>query len=208
LKIESYVERVLADLPMEHDLKEELREEFTQHLHEHVSELMIKGYSEKEAVFAAIRAFGDERQLNWEFKKTVLPFKIIRYLVNVIFVTAFFCLLSYFTMEYYFPKADNTPPLYSIIGCFVIVFCITGSVEFLYETVVESFKSNILTNPWLFFLIPSLFIGLLTFTPYFENPDDYKYGLWLDLLVIPIGAVLYVTFRQLFNLMFLNKRVK
>lgn len=197
-----YIEVIIAGLPLEE--KEEIREEITQHLNDHMKELMIKGYSQQESIQIAIKAFGNGKKMNWEMKKAVYPFyKITRFLWNTVFVTFVFCLLSYFIMEHYNPGADNIAPLSSVLGGFFIIIFIAGMAELVYEALqFSSVKMKYITNPWIFFLTPSLIIGSLTFIAYFQQPENYQNGLWIDLLVVPIGAFFYVIARQVFNQLF------
>ncbi|MGD6962232.1 permease prefix domain 1-containing protein [Fictibacillus phosphorivorans] len=200
--LDQYIDVIVAGLPLEE--KEEIREEITQHINEHMNELMIKGYSEQESLQIAIKAFGNEKKMNWEMRKAVYPFyKISRFLWNTLFVTFIFCLLSYFIMEHYYPGADNIAPLSSVLGVFFIIFFIAGMAELVYEAIrLSSVKMKYIMNPWVFFFIPSIFIGGIMFLTYFQQPENYQNGLWVDLLVVPIGAFFYVIARQIFNQLF------
>ncbi len=200
--LDQYIAVIVAGLPLEE--KEEIQEEITQHINEHMNELMIKGYSEQESLQMAIKAFGNEKKMNWEMKKAVYPFyKISRFLWNTVFVTLIFCLLSYFIMEHHNPGADNIAPLSSVLGGFFIIFFIAGMAELVYEAIqLSSVKMKYIMNPWVFFFTPSIFIGGIMFLAYFQKPEQYQNGLWVDLLVVPIGAFFYVISRQIFNQLF------
>ncbi len=91
--LDQYIEVIVEGLPLEE--KEDIREEMIQHLNDHMNELMIKGYSEQESLQIAIKAFGNEKKMNWEMKKAVYPFyKISRFIWNTVFVTlVFVCFL-------------------------------------------------------------------------------------------------------------------
>lgn len=203
--LEQFVKEVVSDLPAGE--KEELREEIFAHLKEHVYELMIKGYTEDEAVLEAIESFGNGSKLNGELKRAVFPFyKPIRFVWNVIFVTAVLCFISYSAMVYYRPEFDNTLPVESVLmGMFMVVF-IAGAAEVIYEALTSQYKSTWLLNPWLFFLVPSLIFGGLQTPLLFENPDQYQNGLWLDLYAVPIGAIAYIISRQLFTVLFVRNK--
>ncbi|MBD7964771.1 permease prefix domain 1-containing protein [Fictibacillus norfolkensis] len=201
-KLDQYIDVIVAGLPIEE--KEDIREEITQHINEHMNELIIKGYSEQESLQIAIKAFGNEKKMNWEMKKAVYPFyKISRFLWNTVFVTLVFCILSSFIMEHYNPGADNIAPLSSVLGGFFIIFFIAGMAELVYEAIqLSSVKMRYIMNPWVFFFTPSIFIGGIMFLAYFQNPEKYQNGIWIDLLVVPIGAFCYVIARQIFNQLF------
>lgn len=200
--LNQYIDVIVEGLPLEE--KEDIREEMIQHLNDHMNELMIKGYSEQESLQIAIKAFGNEKKMNWEMKKAVYPFyKISRFLWNTVFVTLVFCVLSYMIMEHYNPGADNIAPLSSVLGGFFIIFFIAGMAELIYEAIqLSSVKMKYITNPWVFFFTPSIFIGGIMFLAYFQNPEQYQNGIWVDLLVVPIGAFCYVIARQIFNQLF------
>jgi len=203
--LDHYVKEIVSDLPMKDDEKEDFKEELYSHLKEHVNELMIKGYSEDEAIHQAIESFGNDRKLNLELKKAMFPlYKVIRYGWNVVFVTAFLCLVSYSAMEYYHPEFDNTLPLESVVMGFFIVAFIAAAAEAIYEAINQQFKSKRLSNPWLFFLVPSLVFGGIQSLSLFENPEQYQDSLWLDLFVIPIGAFAHLISRQLFTRIFVR----
>lgn len=200
--LDQYIEVIVEGLPLEE--KEDIREEMIQHLNDHMNELMIKGYSEQESLQIAIKAFGNEKKMNWEMKKAVYPFyKISRFIWNTVFVTLVFCVLSYMIMEHYNPGADNIAPLSSVLGGFFIIFFIAGMAELIYEAIqLSSVKMKYIMNPWVFFFTPSIFIGGIMFLAYFQNPEQYQNGIWVDLLVVPIGAFCYVIARQIFNQLF------
>ncbi|MFC0234894.1 permease prefix domain 1-containing protein [Fictibacillus phosphorivorans] len=200
--LDQYIKVIVEGLPLEE--KEDIREEMIQHLNDHMNELMIKGYSEQESLQIAIKAFGNEKKMNWEMKKAVYPFyKISRFLWNTVFVTLVFCVLSYMIMEHYNPGADNIAPLSSVLGGFFIIFFIAGMAELIYEAIqLSSVKMKYIMNPWVFFFTPSIFIGGIMFLAYFQNPEQYQNGIWVDLLVVPIGAFCYVIARQIFNQLF------
>ncbi|MFZ7942889.1 permease prefix domain 1-containing protein [Neobacillus sp. 19] len=192
---------------MNEDEKEEVREEIFSHLKEHAKELMIKGYTEEEAVLQAMKSFGNERKLNWEMKKAAFPFyKPVRFIWNVFFVTAALCLISFSAMEFYHPEFDNALPLESVMMGFFLVVFIAGAAEVLYEAINQQFKSKWLANPWLFFFIPSLIFGGVQSMSFLKNPEQYPDGLWLDLFAIPIGAFAYLVSRQLFTRIFVRNR--
>ena len=132
-------------------------------------------------------------------------YKIVRYLWNVVVVTAFLCLLSYSVMEFYQPEFENSLPLYSV-GMEMLVALLAGAAEVIYEAVNDMFKWNWLKNPWLFFFIPSLVIGIFTSFSLLEHPEQYQDGLWLDLYVIPISALVYLISRELFTVIFFKKK--
>lgn len=204
-EIEQYVKEITLGLP--DDEKEELREEIYAHLQDHVKELLIKGYSEENAVRQAIESFGNQGKLNRELKRTIFPFyKPIRFVWCVIFVTGFLCLVSYSAMEYYHPEFDNSLPLYSVLMGMFIVTLITGTGEVLYEALASQFKVKWLLNPWLFFLVPSLLFGGIQTPLLFKHPEQYQDSLWLDLYAVPIGAFAYIISRQLFTLLFVRNK--
>lgn len=206
-EIKRYIESILADLPLKDDEKAELHEEFTAHLSEHIHELMIKGYSENQAVSEAIKAFGSEEKINWEMKKAVFPYyKVVRYFWNVAIVTTMLCLLSYTIMEYYHPEFENSLPVSSVIMGMMLVALLSGAAEIIYEAVCDRFDSKWLRNPWLFFLIPALLIGGIQSFSLLENSDNYPDGLWIDFFSIPIGAFLYLLSRELFSFLFRRRR--
>jgi hypothetical protein len=209
IDVDRYLKGIVSNLPLDEDEKEELREEMHTHLTEHINELMVQGYTEDEAVLHAIKAFGNERQLNWEMKKVIFPFyKIVRYIWNVIAVTAFLCVVSYFAMKYYHPGSENALDSYTVITGLILVAVIAGVAEIMYEAVAVEYKSKWLTNPILFFMGPALFIGVLMSFSHIGNPEQYKQGLWLDLYAIPIGALAHLISRQLFTLVFVRNRKK
>jgi hypothetical protein len=204
-KLEQYVEEITSDLP--DDEKKELREEIFGHLHDHLNELIIKGYSEEEAVRQAIESFGNQFQLNRELKRAVFPFyKPIRFAWSVIFVTGFLCSLSYFTMEYYQPKFDNSLPLFSVLMGMLLVTVTAGVGEVMYEGFASQHKKKWWLNPWVFFLVPALLLGAILTPLLFHPPEQYPYGWWLDVYVFPIGAFVYVVSRQLFTFLFVRNK--
>lgn len=206
-KLEHYLDAVVLGLPMEQYEKDELKEELFSHVNEHVNELLIKGFSEEEAIEFAIHSFGNERNLNRELKKTMFPYyKIVRYVWNVFFVTAFLSLLSFLVMEFYNPQFDNWPPLESVFAGMFLVAIGFGVAEILYEAVIAEYISKWLTNTWSFFLIPSLFVGGLMSFSILQNPEQYQDAQWLDSYVIPISTIAYLLSRQLFSLLFLRKK--
>lgn len=204
-EIEQYVKEITLNLP--DDEKKELSEEIFVHLQDHVNELLIKGYSEEQAVDHAIESFGNHGKLNLELKRAVFPFyKPMRFMWCVLFVTGFLCLTSYSAMEYYHPEFDNTLPLYSVIMGLFMVTLITGVAEVLYEGFVSLFKVHWILNPWVFFLVPSLLIGGIQTPLLFKHPEQYQDSLWLDLYAVPIGAIAYIISRQLFTMLFVRSR--
>jgi hypothetical protein len=206
-EIESFVSSIVSDLPMEEQEKEDFKEELLSHLNEHIKELMIKGYPHDEAVNIAIDSFGSESELNWEIKKAIFPFfKVVRYLWNVAFVTVFLCIASYTIMEHYHPEFENTLPTYSIVMGMLLVALIAGVAEVLYEAIITMSKSKYIANPWIFFLVPTLILSAFLSFSFFNNPSEYKEGLWADLFAIPIGAIAYIFSRQLFTLLFVQNR--
>jgi hypothetical protein len=207
--VEHFVNKIVSGLPINEHEKEDIKEELTNHLSDHIHESMIKGYTEDEAVIHAIETFGNERKLNWELKKTYFPYyKIARYVWNVFFVTAFLCLISYSTMEYYYPQYDNSLPAYSVITGFMIVAFVSGMGEIICESIAAEYKHKWYLNPWILFMVPSLIIGLVAMTNYFENPQHYQNGYFIDLFVIPISTFLYLFSRQLFTVFFVNNKNK
>jgi hypothetical protein len=133
-------------------------------------------------------------------------YKIVRYVWNVIFVTTSLSLLSYSAMEFYNPQFNNWPPLESVLSGMFLVAVGFGVAEILYEAVISEYKSKWLTNPWSFFLILSLFLGIFMSFSLLKNPDHYQNGLWLDVYVIPISVIVYLLGRQLFSHLFLRKK--
>ncbi|WP_251554273.1 permease prefix domain 1-containing protein [Neobacillus muris] len=203
-ELERYLRQVLADLPREE--REDMHEELYAHLMEHRNDLMGQGYSEAEAVDLVIQSFGNETSINHELKRAMFPWlKIVRFVWSVFFVTAFLCLVSYGTMEFYHPEFPNTLPMESIVGGFFIVVFLAVAAEAIYEAVNQQWNVKWLRNPWLFFLAPSLLFGAIESRSWFNHPDQYPDGLWLDLFAIPIGAFAYLLARQFFTVLFLNK---
>ncbi|WP_409296812.1 permease prefix domain 1-containing protein [Peribacillus sp. SCS-26] len=206
-EIESYLDAVVSGLNMSEDEKTEFREELSVHLEDHISELLVKGFSEEEAVRTALSSFGNEKKLNRELKKTLFPFyKLIRYAWCVALVTGFLCLLSYSAMEYYEPRNDNSLPAESVITGMFIIAILSGIAEVLFEALQAEYKSKWLTNPLSFFLIPAFLIGCLTSISLVQEPEKYQDGLWLDLYAIPLGAIAHLTGRQLFSLVFMRRK--
>ncbi|GGH78554.1 hypothetical protein JOD43_001009 [Pullulanibacillus pueri] len=203
--IDLYVNEIVADLPIGELEKEELKEELSLHLHEHVKELMIKGYSNEEAMENAIQSFGNVRALNWQMKKAVFPYyKTMRYLWNAIFVTACIWTIAYYDNTFYHREMGNFFQEGGI-EVFVIIATITGVFELAYEAIKKEFNIKWLTNPWCFFLLPSFFISGLLSISFFQNPEKYADGFWIDLFVMPIGALAHLTSRQLFTLIFVQQ---
>ena len=208
-QIEQYVDDVVSGLPIDKEEQEELKEELTIHLMDHISELMIKGYSKEEAISQAIVSFGKQNSINLEMKKVLFPYyKIFRYVWNVFFVTAMLCVLSYASMEFYNPEFDNTLPVESVVMAFCLVVLFVGVAEVLYEAIIKEYQSKWLTNPWRLFLIPALLIGLVMSIPLVRNPDQYSGWLWIDLYVVPISVIFYLLSRQLFTWLFVQKKRK
>ncbi|WP_066062951.1 permease prefix domain 1-containing protein [Neobacillus soli] len=206
-EIERYIKEIVSDLPMNDDEKADFEEELYAHFHEHVNDLMVKGNTKDEAILQAMESFGNEKNLNWEMKKAIFPFyKVVRYLWNVVFVTAFLCLVSYSVTEYYHPEFVNALPMDSVIMGFFIVAFIVGAAEVIFEAINDQFKSKWLSNPWLFFLVPSLLFGGIQTFSLVENPEQYQEGFWLDLYAVPIGAFVHLISRQLFTLIFVRNR--
>lgn len=204
-EIEQYVKEITLNLP--EDEKKELTEEIFVHLQDHVNELLIKGYSEEQAVCLAIDSFGNHSKLNRELKRAVFPFyKPIRFTWCVLFVTGFLCLASYSAMEYYHPEFENSLPLYSVLMGMLMVTLFSGTAEVFYEALVSQFKVHWLLNPWVFFLVPSLLIAGIQTPLLFKHPEQYQDSLWLDLYAFPIGAVAYIISRQLFTLLFVSSK--
>ncbi len=206
-EIESFVKSIVSDLPMKEQEKEDFKEELISHLNEHVKELIIKGNSKDEAVFHAIQSFGSESELNWEIKKAIFPFyKVIRYLWNVVFVTIILCIASYSIMEYYHPEFKNSLPTYSVVTGMLLVALFAGVAEIFYESFISVSKSKYFTNPWFFFMVPTLLLSTLLSFSLLNNPENYKEGLWADLFAIPIGAFAYIISRQLFTFLFVRNK--
>ncbi|MFB6465544.1 permease prefix domain 1-containing protein [Cytobacillus sp. Hz8] len=202
-EIERYLLDIIEDLPISDHEKVEMYEEFTNHLNEHIRELMIKGYTEKEATLQAIESFGSKNKINREMKKVLFPFfKVARYLSSVLGVTFVFWILSYSVMEYYHPEFENSVPIISVIAGMGIIAILAGAAEAIFEAICDQFSSKWIANPWFVFMVPSLFIGGLMISPYFDHPDQYLEGRWLDLISIPLGAVIYMIFRELFTAIF------
>ncbi|WML41469.1 permease prefix domain 1-containing protein [Neobacillus sp. OS1-2] len=204
-ELERYLQQILADLPQVE--REEMHEELYAHLVEHMNDLMSNGYSEKEAAHLVIQSFGNEQSLNQELKRAMFPWlKIARFVWSVFFVTAFLCLVSYFSMEFYHPEFANTLPVESVVGGFFIVLFVAGAAEAIYEGLNQQFNLKWLRNTWLLFFVPALIVGAIQSRSLINHPDQYPDGLWLDLFAIPIGAFAYLLARQIFTLLFLNKK--
>ncbi|WP_066307048.1 permease prefix domain 1-containing protein [Bacillus sp. FJAT-29814] len=202
-KLEQYIEKIVADLPMSDEERGDFQEELSVHLEEHVKELMIKGLPEDEAIRQAIRAFGHEDKINWEMKKAIFPFyKLARFLWNVVFVTAGLAFISYSLSEYYHPEFDNPVPLESVLMLFGILFFIGAGIEGIYEAILDLVNWRWLANPWLVFLPPALVIAVFQTFTLMKNPDQYQEGFWIDLYAIPLATVLYLIARQLFTFIF------
>ncbi|MCA1011696.1 permease prefix domain 1-containing protein [Halobacillus halophilus] len=202
-EIEQYVDEITKELPDEE--KEELREEMVGHLEEHLKELLIQGYSEEEAVRLVIDSFGDEVKLNQEFKRSFFPtYKLVRFAWSVVWTVAGLGLLSYFAMEYYHPEFDNGFPLDSLWMGMFYIGSLAGAGELMHHLLQEEIKWKWILNPWVFFMVPSLMISGLQTSMLFTQPEQYQDGLWLDLYAVAIGAMVYVSARQLFNGLFLG----
>ncbi|MEQ2525189.1 permease prefix domain 1-containing protein [Bacillaceae bacterium CLA-AA-H227] len=205
-KIDNYVKKIVAGLPMEEGDKEDLREELTSHLSEHVNELMIKGYSEDESIDYAIKSFGDHHELNHEMKKAIFPFyKIVRYVWCTFLVTAFIWTLAYYWNEFFHRQMGNFFQEGGML-VFLIIAVILGICEVAYEAASKEYKTKWITNPWFFFMIPSVFITGLLSISLFQQPENYVDGLWLDFFVLPIGAIAHLFARGIFTLMFVKRR--
>ncbi|MGI8317187.1 permease prefix domain 1-containing protein [Halobacillus mangrovi] len=202
-EIEQYVEEITKNLPDEE--KEELREEMVGHLQEHMKELLIQGHSEEEAVRLAIESFGDEGKLNQEFKRSFFPtYKLVRFAWSVVLTVAGLSLISYFSMEYYHPEFDNGIDLYSVWMALFYIASLAGASEVMHDSLQGKIKWKWMLNPWVFFMVPSLLISGLQTSMLFTQPERYQDGLWLDLYAVAIGALVYVSARQLFNGLFLG----
>lgn len=203
-EIEQYVEEITKDLPSEE--KEELREEMVGHLQEHVKELLIEGYGEEEAVRLAIDSFGDGGKLNQELKESFSDnYELARFAWSVVLSAAGLCLVSYLSMEYYHPEFDNGIPFQSLWMVMVLIASIAGAGEAIHESLHGKVKWKWVLNPWLFFMVPSLIISGLQLSMLFVQPEMYQDGRWLDLLAVALGALMYVTARQLFTHLFLSR---
>jgi hypothetical protein len=207
-KLDQYVERIVADLPMADEERKDFQEELSLHLEEHVNELIIKGYTEDEAIRQAIKAFGHEDIINWEMKKAIFPFyKLFRFVWNVLFVTAGLCVISYSVSEIYHPEFANTIPWESAVGGFFIVFLIAGAIEAIYEAIMDQFNWRWLANAWLVFLPPALVIAGIQTLNLMGNSEQYQAGFWIDLYAIPIATILYLIARQLFTFVFPRQKL-
>ncbi|RWZ60634.1 hypothetical protein EQV77_04890 [Halobacillus fulvus] len=205
-EIEQYVEGITMDLPDEE--MEELREEMVGHLQEHVQELLTQGYREKEAVRLAIDSFGDEGKLNREFKRSYFPtYKVVRFAWSVVWTVSGLGLFSYFAMEYYRPEFDNGIDLDSLWLALFYIASLAGAGEVLHAGLQRDVKWKWVLNPWVFFMVPSLMISGLQTSMLFTQPERYQDGLWLDLYAVAIGALMYVSARQLFNPLFLGGNI-
>ncbi|TKC19175.1 permease prefix domain 1-containing protein [Robertmurraya kyonggiensis] len=207
-KIDNYVTKIVSGLPMEQVAKEEFREELTAHLTEHINELLIKGYSEDEAISYAIKSFGDHQKLNHEMKKSIFPFyKIVRYVWCTFLVTTFIWTLAYYWNEFYHRQMGDFFQEGGML-VFLMIAVILGICEVAYEAASKEYTTKWITNPWFFFLIPSLFITGLLSISFFLHPENYVDGLWLDLFVLPIGTIAHLFARGIFTLMFVNRKNK
>ncbi|WP_026696117.1 permease prefix domain 1-containing protein [Peribacillus kribbensis] len=208
-KIEEYLDAIVSGLPITKEERTEVREELAFHLNEHINELLIKGCTVEEAVECAIESFGNERKLNKELKKTMLPYyKVIRFLWSAVFATALICLISYSATKYYTPHNDFSLDTGSVAAVVSMFAALAGLWELLFEAVRAEFKKKWLTNPWSFYLIPSLFIGFLMSFSLIKHPEQYQNGLWLDLFAVPIGSLAFLLGRELFTLLFVRSKNK
>lgn len=191
---------------MEEVAKEELTEELTVHLTEHINELMIKGYSEDEAIFYAIKSFGNHQELNHEMKRSIFPFyKIVRYFWCTFFVTTFIWKLGFYWNEFYHRQMGDFFQDGGML-VFLMIAVILGICEIAYEAASKEYKTKLITNPWFFFMIPSVFITGLLSISLFQHPENYADGFWLDLFVLPIGAIGHLFSRGIFTLMFVKRK--
>lgn len=206
IKVDNYVTKVVSGLPMEEVAKEELKEELTTHLSDHINELMIKGYSEDEAISFAIKSFGDHQKINYEMKRSIFPFyKIARYVWCTLFVTTFIWTIAYYWNEFYHRQMGDFFQEGGML-VFLMVAFILGICEVAYEAASKEYTTKWIKNPWFFFMIPSLFITVLLSISFFLHPENYVDGLWLDLFVLPIGAIAHLFARGIFTLMFVKRK--
>ncbi|KGX92477.1 hypothetical protein N781_16175 [Pontibacillus halophilus JSM 076056 = DSM 19796] len=202
-EIERYVKEITNNLPDEE--KEELREEVVGHLEDHMKELLIEGKSEEEAVRMAIESFGDEGKLNEAFKRSFFPtYKFVRFAWSVVLTIASLSFISYYSMEYYHPEFDNGIELYSVWMTMFYIASLAGPSEFMHHSLQGGLKWKWVVNPWVFFMVPSLIISGMLTSMLFTQPERYQDGRWLDLFALLIGALVYVSARQLFNGLFLK----
>lgn len=84
--IERYIKQIITRLICSEEEKGEIEDEMRDHLYLLVQEYSEEGYSEKEAVEKALQTFGDEKEIEEGFQKSLSPFhKLIQYTLWISF---------------------------------------------------------------------------------------------------------------------------
>lgn len=91
-KIEKYIKSLCRDMYLCPEQAKEFKEEIRTHLVETVKELQTQGKSEEESVDIAIKRFGEEKQLNIEFRK-VFKFQK-KFKKALVFISMVFLIMS------------------------------------------------------------------------------------------------------------------
>lgn len=163
--LEKYIEQVVQEIHCTMEEKEEMRLEFTDHLQMKVEELMMNGFTEKEAIVQAIADFGQVSQVSKELNKSISPYtKVFKIVLNtswwVYILGMLFILLVYNRLGHY-----NRFPMEARISIFP------------FKTITLYAKELIRSFPYYFhnYIIRNFFGNLLLFLPYgFLAPLKHK----------------------------------
>lgn len=206
-ELQRFVRNITVDLPLSEAEKEELREEMLQHLEDHVQELLVKGYSEGEALEEAMQSFGNHQAINSQLKRVYFPFfQLFRYVWSVIITSVCLGFFSYSIMEYYHPEFDNSVPMSSYLGGLFLVAVVAAFAEAIYTAIQVKPKWQWVKNPWVFFGVPALIIGGSMGIQLFGEMERYPEWYWVDYFVVPITTVPYLVSRQLFEGIFSSRK--
>ncbi|MEO4054901.1 permease prefix domain 1-containing protein [Solibacillus sp. CAU 1738] len=208
-RVEQYVDDIVSGLHISKDEQQELKEEFMTHLTDHIDELMIKGYSKEEAISQAMTSFGQQAKIHKEMKKVLFPFyKFIRFGWSVIIVASLLNLTSHFLTQMYFPHYNSSVTIDGFIFFLMVSTFFLGIAEVLYDAILQEYHFKWLTNPWIFFLVPAIFLEIIIYIDFAKNAHPNDLWIWHDDLFIPLYLVYYVVSRQIFTLLFVKREKK
>ena len=195
--VKQYVEKIIANLPINDDERALMNEEFENHILEHIDELRMVGYTEQQAIQLALQSFGEAHHIEKEMKKVLFPhFKWIRFCAAIVFTTFTLCLSSHFITKWLEPRNDSPISTDVVLSLLFLCTVVFGIWELLYNEAKKAYKTKCL-NVATIFIVPTFVYEMIVYWQF--QPDALEEWLLHDELLIPLYVIFYVVGRQLYT---------
>ncbi|WP_339176206.1 permease prefix domain 1-containing protein [Solibacillus sp. FSL R5-0691] len=195
--VKQYVEKIVANLPINDEERVLMKEEFENHILEHIDELRMVGYSEQQAIQQALQSFGEAHYIEKEMKKVLFPhYKWIRFCAAIIFTTFTLCISAHFISKWLEPRNASPISIGVIVMLLFICTFVFGLWELLYKEAKKAYKTKWL-NVTTIFIVPTLLYEFIVYLQF--QPDTLEDWLLQDELLIPLYVIFYVVGRQLYT---------